>query len=55
MDERVVALQRTLGMKQQERQKRKETEKAKSKLNEQMAVQNIKSYSREKVSAHYTQ
>ncbi|XP_058256077.1 cilia- and flagella-associated protein 99 isoform X3 [Hemibagrus wyckioides] len=48
MDERVVALQRTLGMKQQERQKRKETEKAKSKLNEQMAVQNVKSYSHEK-------
>ncbi|MCI4382694.1 hypothetical protein PGIGA_G00017900 [Pangasianodon gigas] len=47
-DERVVALQKTLEMKQQERQKRKETEKAKLKLNEQMAAQNVKSYSHEK-------
>lgn len=53
-DERIVALQKTLEMKQQERQKKKETEKAKSKLNEQMAAQNVKSYSHKKVST-YTQ
>ncbi|XP_027027980.2 cilia- and flagella-associated protein 99 isoform X1 [Tachysurus fulvidraco] len=48
MDERVVALQTALGMKQQERQKRKETENAKSKLNKQTAAQNVMSYSHEK-------
>lgn len=54
MDERVVALQKTLEKKQQERQKRKETEKVKSKLNDQMAVQNTRSYNHEKVNT-YTQ
>lgn len=52
MDERVVALQKTLELKQQARQKKKETEKAKSKLNEQMAAQNLKSYSHNKVSTY---
>lgn len=54
-DEKMVALQKTLQMKQQEREKRKETEKAKSKSNERMAAQNVKSYSHKKVSAYYTQ
>ncbi|TSN67070.1 Cilia- and flagella-associated protein 99 [Bagarius yarrelli] len=48
MDEGVVALQKTLELKQQEAQKRKEREKAKSKPDEQMAARNVKSYSRTK-------
>lgn len=54
-DRRVVALLKTLEMKQQERQKRKETEKVKSKLNDQMAAQNVRSYKHEKVNTYYTQ
>lgn len=45
-----MALRKTLEMKQQEVQKIKEAEKPKPKLNEQMAAQNIKSYSHKKVS-----
>ncbi|XP_053488505.1 cilia- and flagella-associated protein 99 [Ictalurus furcatus] len=46
--ESLVDLQKTLEMKQQERQKRKENEKGKSKLNEHMAAQNVKSYNHKK-------
>lgn len=50
--ESLVDLQKTLEMKQQERQKRKENEKGKSKLNEHMAAQNVKSYNHKKVSTY---
>ncbi|KAF4084030.1 hypothetical protein AMELA_G00123990 [Ameiurus melas] len=46
--ENLVAMQKTLEMKQQDRQKRKENEKGKSKLNEHMAAQNVKSYNHKK-------
>ncbi|KAM9466778.1 cilia- and flagella-associated protein 99 [Clarias gariepinus] len=48
MDERVMAMKKTLEMKQQEVQKRKEAEKSKVKLNEQVATQNAKGYSHTK-------
>ncbi|XP_062864036.1 cilia- and flagella-associated protein 99 isoform X2 [Trichomycterus rosablanca] len=48
MDDRVMALQRTLEMKQQERQKIKENRKAKEKINEQIATQKVKSYTHKK-------
>uniref|UniRef100_W5K2R9 Cilia and flagella associated protein 99 n=1 Tax=Astyanax mexicanus TaxID=7994 RepID=W5K2R9_ASTMX len=47
-DERVVNLQKTLEMKQQERRKTRESEKTKANINKQVATQKVKSYSHEK-------
>ncbi|XP_017550039.1 cilia- and flagella-associated protein 99 isoform X1 [Pygocentrus nattereri] len=48
MDERVMALQKTLEMKQQERQNKRESEKGKVNISKQIATQKVKSYNQEK-------
>lgn len=58
MDERVLALQKTLEMKKLERQQKRESEKAKANVAKQVATQKVKSYIHEKVSkalnVHFT-